>query len=190
MEKKILLEQEHQATKAKIFLASMDHNQLEHLIKLARDPSLMDLLGWNTFFELDEKEEFIEAISSYALPYSQKSQPLVLGIYLDPEELPIGYVVLKGFNMDLFTAEIGIAILDNKYRNKGYGKLASKRMISYSFAELNLQTIGASILLSNQTSINMFKSLGFVEREILYKSWPMPNGELADMILMEVTNQT
>ncbi|NER01583.1 MAG: GNAT family N-acetyltransferase [Okeania sp. SIO3C4] len=113
-----------------------------------------------------------------------------MGIYLEPECLPIGYVVLKGLNMDLLTAEIGIAILDKKYRNKGYGTLALKRLIIYGFEELHIQTIGAVILVSNNRSINMFKKLGFVVREIMYKSWPMPNGELADMVLMELTNDS
>ncbi|GGA16762.1 hypothetical protein CYANOKiyG1_30880 [Okeania sp. KiyG1] len=92
--------------------------------------------------------------------------------------------------MDLLTAEIGIAILDEKYRNKGYGPLAFKRLIIYAFQELNIQTIGGVILLSNNRSINMFKNLGFVVREIMYKSWPMPNGDLADMVLMELKNDS
>ncbi|NEO20877.1 MULTISPECIES: GNAT family N-acetyltransferase [unclassified Moorena] len=133
MDNRILLEQSHKATELKVFLASMEDSHIQHLIKLAQDPSLPDLLGWNTFFELDETEKFIEAISSYAFPYSRKSQPLAFGVYLDPEELPIGYVVLKGLNMDLFTTEIGVAILDKKHRNKGYGKIALNRLITYTF---------------------------------------------------------
>lgn len=190
MNKKILLEAEHKATGLKVFLASIDSSHIKHLIKLAQDPSLPDLMGWNTFFELDETESFIEAISSYAFPYSRKSKPLVFGVYLNPEDLPIGYAVLKGLNMDLLTTEIGIAILDKKYRSKGYGKLALKRLIIYAFDELQIKTIGSVILLSNKISINIFKNLGFVTREIMYKSWPMPNGELADMVFMEVTSQT
>lgn len=190
MNETILLEEEHKATGFKVFLASMEDNHIKHLIKLAQDPSLPNLLGWNTFFELDETEQFIEAISSYAFPYSRKSKPLVFGIYLNPEDFPIGYAVLKGLNMDLLTTEIGIAILDTKYRHKGYGKLALKRLISYTFDQLKIQKIGSVILLSNKISINLFKNLGFLTREIMYKSWPMPNGELADMVLMEVTSQT
>lgn len=190
MSERILLEQEHKATGTKIFLKPMEDNHVKHLINLARDPSLMDLLGWNTFFEPDETEQFIQAISSYAFPYSQKSQPVVFGIYLQTQGLPIGYVVLKGLNMDLLTVEIGVAILEQKYRNKGYGKLALKRMIDYTDHELGIKTIGAAILCSNKASINMFKNLGFVEKEIMYKSWEMPNGELVDMIFMEWTSQT
>ncbi len=128
--------------------------------------------------------------SSCTLPYSQKSQPLVFGVYLSPESLPIGYVLLKGFNMDLLTAETAVAILDKKYRNKGYGKLALKRVIIYAFDELGIKTIGATILLSNKSSINMVKNLGFVVTEIKNKSWPMPNGELADMVFMELKNDS
>lgn len=190
MDKKILLEQEHKKTGFKVFLASMEDSHIKHLIKLAQDPSLPDLLGWNTFFELDETEQFIEAISSYALPYSRKSQPLVFGVYLDPESLPIGYVVLKGLNTDLLTSEIGVAILDQKYRSKGYGKLALKRLVIYAFDELQIKTIGSAILSSNKSSINMAKNLGFIVSEIMYKSWPMPNGDLVDMVLMELTKET
>ncbi|NEO89727.1 MAG: GNAT family N-acetyltransferase [Moorea sp. SIO3G5] len=188
MDNNLLLEQEHKATGLKVFLAFMEDSHIKHLIKLARDPSLSDLMGWNTFFELDETEHFIQEISDYVLSYSRKSQPLVFGVYLDPEELPIGYVVLKGLNMDLLTAEVGVAILDKKYRNKGYGKLALKRVVNYALNDLKIQTIGAAILLSNKSSINMVKNLGFVVREIMYNSWSMPNGDLADMIWMELTN--
>ncbi|MDJ0556334.1 MAG: GNAT family N-acetyltransferase [Microcoleaceae cyanobacterium MO_207.B10] len=190
MDEKILLEQEHKATGFKVFLTSMEDSHIKHLIKLAQDQSLIDLLGWNTFFEPDDTEQFIEAISDFTLPYSRKSQPLIFGVYLTPESLPIGYVLLKGFNMDLLTAETAVAILDKKYRNKGYGKLALKRIIIYAFDELGIKTIGATILLSNKSSVNMVKNLGFVVTEIKNKSWPMPNGELADMLFMELTNNS
>ena len=190
MNETILLEEEHKATGFKVFLTSINSSHIKHLIKLAQDPSLVDLMGWNTFFKKDETNQFIEAISSYSLPYCRRSQPLIFGVYLDTEDFPIGYAVLKGFNMDLLTSEIGVAILDKKYRNKGYGKLALKRLISYAFDELQIKTIGSAILLSNKSSINMCKNLGFVTTEIMYKSWPMPNGELVDMAFMEVTNKT
>ncbi|NET54133.1 MAG: GNAT family N-acetyltransferase, partial [Merismopedia sp. SIO2A8] len=81
-----------------------------------------------------------------------------------------------------------LAILDKKYRNKGYGKLGFKRLINYTFNQLHIQTIGAAVLLSNKFSINMCRNLGFVEREIMYKSWEMPNKELVDLAWMELTS--
>lgn len=189
MHKQILLQEEHKATGTKIFLKPMEDSHLKHVIKLAQDSSLIDLVGWNTFFNPDEPEKFIQAISDYTFPNCRTSQPIVFGVYLQAEGLPIGYVVLKGLNMDLLTAEIGVAIFDRKYRNKGPGKLALKRMIDYTAHELGIKTIGAAIVYSNKASINMCKNLGFVEKEIMYKSWEMPNGELADLVLMEWTSQ-
>ncbi len=56
MDERILLEQEHKAVGSKFFLASMTNGHINHLIELAQDESLIDLLGWNTFFKPDETE--------------------------------------------------------------------------------------------------------------------------------------
>ncbi|RKZ37090.1 MAG: hypothetical protein DRQ49_16830 [Gammaproteobacteria bacterium] len=189
MSKTVVLEQKHKATSSKILLTFMEDSHIEHLIKLAQEPTLADSMGWNTFFEDDDKEGFIESVANFALPYSRKSPPIMFGIYQELGELPIGYVALKGLNKDLLTAEIAVAILDNKLSSKGYGRLALKRMITYAFQELHIKTIAAAILLSNKMSINMVKRLGFVVKEIMYNSWPMPNGELADMLWVEVTSE-
>lgn len=50
----------------------MANSHIKYLIKLAQDESLIDLLGWNTFFNPHDTEEFIEAISSYAFPILAK----------------------------------------------------------------------------------------------------------------------
>lgn len=186
MSDKVILEQKHNATGTTIFLSSMEDRDIRHLIELARDPDLSDLMGWNPFFEPHETEQFIEAISCIALPHSRKSQPIVFGIFLDLEAFPIGYAVLKGLNMDLFAAEVGLAVLDRKYRTRGYGRLGLKRIVNYAFDELNVKQIGAAILSSNVGSINMCKKTGFLVREIMRNSWPMPDGNLADMTWMEL----
>ncbi|MGK7919308.1 MAG: hypothetical protein AB4080_04800 [Trichodesmium sp.] len=54
MDERILLEQEYIGAGTKFFLASMTNSDVKHLIKLAQDKSLIDLLGWNTFFQPDE----------------------------------------------------------------------------------------------------------------------------------------
>jgi len=56
MDERILLEQEHKAAGAKFFLACMKDSHIKHLIKLAQEESLIDLLGWNTFFKPDDTE--------------------------------------------------------------------------------------------------------------------------------------
>jgi len=190
MSKIVVLEQAHKATGSNMVLTLMEDSHIKYLIKLAKEPTLSDAMGWDTFFAEDDIDGFIESVSNFALPYSRKSPPILFGIYLKPRELPIGYVALKGLNKDLLTAEIAVAILEQQFDGKGYGRLALQRMITYGFQELHLKTIAAAILVSNKMSTNMVKKLGFVVKEIMYKSWPMPNGELADMLWMEVTSET
>ncbi|WP_353571060.1 GNAT family N-acetyltransferase [Candidatus Albibeggiatoa sp. nov. BB20] len=161
---------------------------VKHLIKLAQHPQLPDLMGWDTYFEDNDITGFLDAISEYALSYSKPSQPIVFGIYPASYLLPVGYLVLKGFNQDERTAEIGIAILNQKF--KGLGRFVSRLIIEYSFTQLQLHTLAATILCSNKNSINMTKKLGFSTKEVLYKSWALPNGELADMEWLELNYTT
>ncbi len=52
--------------------------------------------------------------------------------------------------MDLLTAEIGVAIIDQKYRNKEFGRLALKRLVDCAFEQLNIKIIGVAILSVNK----------------------------------------
>jgi RimJ/RimL family protein N-acetyltransferase len=103
--------------------------------------------------------------------------------------MPIGYSVLKGMNAELAAAEVGVAVLEQKYREYGRGRLALKSTVEYGFQKINLRTIGATILLSNTVSINMCKRVGFREKEVLPRSWTMPDGEVVDMVWMEITRE-
>lgn len=51
MSKTVLLEQVHPATGTKMFLTFLKEGHIKHLIKLARDHHLTDLMAWNTSFE-------------------------------------------------------------------------------------------------------------------------------------------
>lgn len=124
-------------------------------------------------------------MTTFTLPYSQESEPVVLGIYLEPKSLPIGYAVLKGFNQDLKTVEVGVAVLDKTHKNRGQGRLALQRIVRYATEELGMKTVAATILASNHYSRNMVNKVGFVVKELMPKSWTMPNGEVVDMLWVE-----
>ena len=186
MKKRIILTEQDSTTGTTIFLASMSKNHITHLIKHAtHDPTLLESLGWSPCFQPDETEEFIEALSNFVLPYSKKSEPVLFGVYLDLKDFPIGYIALKGINMETRTAEPGQAVFDPKYRAAGIGTLALKRMLQYAFEELQLKIVGGTIVPSNQACLNMCKKLGFVIREPLRNAWTMPDGRVTDLIWVE-----
>lgn len=189
MNKVVTLERQHLKGQDEIFIQPMENEHISHLIMLANEPRLSCLLGWSPSFEPHETEEFIQAISLFAFPYSRAGDPLAFGIYHVTQTLPIGYVVLKGINWEIGSAEIGIAILDEIYRNKGYGTLAITQLIDHTFHELDFQLIGAAVLVSNIASVNLFQKLGFVIKTTLYNSWTMADGSVEDMLEMELTAQ-
>ncbi|NEQ96345.1 MAG: GNAT family N-acetyltransferase [Cyanothece sp. SIO2G6] len=189
MDKRIIPHPRLQKEQCEIYLKPMEKWHISHLIKLAREPGLSGLLGWSPHFEPDETEEFIQAISLFAFPYSLSGEPLAFGIYHFTDTLPIGYAVLKGINWEIGTTEIGISILDGMHRNKGYGTMATRQLIDYTFHALNFQLIGAAVLVSNVASVNLFRKLGFIIKTTMYGSWIMPDGNVEDMLRMELTTQ-
>jgi RimJ/RimL family protein N-acetyltransferase len=169
-------------------LAPLEDSHIKHLIRCAKKPDLVESMGWDTHFESHETEQFIQSISSCALPYCRKeSQPIVFGIFLKKEIMPIGYSVLKGMNTDISAAEIGVAVLEKKHG--GYGRLALEKTVEYGFFSIDLEIVGATILLSNKISRNMCKRVGFREKEVLPRSWTMPDGKVVDMVWMEITRE-
>jgi len=84
------------------------------------------------------------------------------------------------------SAELGIAIVDSKFRSEGYGTDALTLAVEYAFNDLKLRLIGLTVFPSNTLAIKAYTKVGFNNVEVLEKSWMMPSGEQMDMILMEL----
>ena len=77
--------------------------------------------------------------------------------------------------------------MEKEYRGQGYGTEALKLALDYAFNELGLALLGLTVFPSNERAIRAYEKVGFKRKEVLEKSWLMPDGEYADMLLMEVT---
>ena len=93
----------------------------------------------------------------------------------DYDNISIGLIDL--FDVDFKNLKAGVGILINKNnRDKGYAKEALGILIEYSFKYLNLHQLYCNIIENNKPSINLFKSLGFIEVG-LKKDWVYFKGE-------------
>jgi RimJ/RimL family protein N-acetyltransferase len=153
-------------------------------MNLSGDPELIDTMGWHPF-KNDEKERFLTAIETLTLPYCGNGQPITFSIITTKGDFPIGYVTLKGVNYEKAAAELGIAIMDSRYRSGGYGSEALTLAIDYAFNTLHVSLVGLTVFPSNIRAIRAYKKVGFEKVNILQKAWTMPNGEQVDMLLME-----
>lgn len=102
---------------------------------------------------------------------------------LDSKKL-IGHCGLYYINWIARTAEFGIYIGDNNFRNGGYGSDSLRTLIDYGFNQLNLNKIWAEVY-SNNDAFHVYTHVGFkvdgVLRQNVYK-----NGEYYDATIISM----
>ncbi|WP_455485009.1 GNAT family N-acetyltransferase [Eubacterium sp.] len=74
--------------------------------------------------------------------------------------------------------KLGVFIADEKYRNKGYGTLAIKKIMLFA-KDLGYKSIVLNVRISNIKAFNVYQNIGFKETKRFTKS----NG--VDVIQME-----
>lgn len=74
--------------------------------------------------------------------------------------------------------KLGVFIVDEKYRNKGYGTLAIKKIICFA-KDLCYKRVVLNVRISNIKAFNVYQNIGFKETKRFTKS----NG--VDVIQME-----
>lgn len=74
--------------------------------------------------------------------------------------------------------KLGVFIVDEKYRNKGYGTLAIKKIIRFA-KDLDYKSVMLNVKISNTKAFNIYQNIGFKEIKRITKS----NG--VDVIQME-----
>ena len=170
---------------SKVYLSPIEESHLFQYMSLSDDPVLISTMGWRPF-KTDEKDRFLSTIEILSLPYCVDSQPITFSIISTEENFSIGYVTLKGINYDKASAELGIAIMDSRYRSGGYGSEALTLVTEYAFNNLQLFIIGLTVFPSNSRAIRAYEKAGFKIVDVLEKAWTMPDGEQVDMLLMEL----
>lgn len=82
-----------------------------------------------------------------------------IAIMLDSN--PIGETVLKHVDWDLRCCTMGISMIHDGYKNRGYGTQAEKLILRYAFQNMNMETVYADALLSNTRSRHVLEKVGF-----------------------------
>lgn len=168
-----------------ISLRPLSDEDIERYISLSDDPELIDTMGWTPFL-LHEKERFRLFTEVISVPGLTGKKSAVFSIICSKDQKSIGYVSVKGISKDNSKAEVGIAIIDKDYRNRGYGTAALRQAAIYAFTELRIKTLYLTVFPSNTRAIRSYEKLGFHKVELLKNAWVMPSGDCADIILMSL----
>ena len=151
-------------TTDRLVLREISHQDAEDIYSYFSDERVTKYYGMNTFKNIEEAENLIEAFSSN---FSQKR-----GIRWAIERKDTkGLIGTIGFNLWSPThkrAEIGYEIHPDFWR-VGYTSEALNRVVEYGFNELELTRIGAVVFLENSASNQLLLKNGFEKEGILKK---------------------
>ena len=108
-----------------------------------------------------------------------------LRLMIEKDGVSIGTIELFDFEPIHMRAGLGIWIVQESDRRKGYAKEALRLMIEYAFFKLQLNQLYCNISASNQPSINLFSSLDFMLIGAKKKWNKSPNG-LEDELMFQL----
>ena len=95
----------------------------------------------------------------------------------------IGQCRLVTFNMTARTCELGIAIGDQAYWGRGYGRDAVRVLVDYAFRLRNFRKVWLSVQANNERAIRAYRACGFVEEGRL-RAHVWSDGAYVDFVYM------
>lgn len=162
----------------------------------ALEPEDLDFI-----LEVENAEDFWE-ISATRVPYSrflikkylQNShrdiydvKQLRLVICNRDDDTPIGLIDVFDLEPKDRRAALGIIIVNEENRGKGYGAEVLSLISKYCFTHLGLHQLYANVTADNLTSIKLFEKSNY-KSVGTKKDWVLVNGKFKDEILYQLIN--
>jgi len=155
---------------ANIYLRALEPEDLEFVYTLENDERVWEVSNTQTPYSRFLIKQYLE--NAHLDIYEAKQ--LRLAICTNKGEV-IGLIDLFDFNPTFRRAGVGILILDDKQRGKGFGKEALQLVLKYGKTHLNLHQLHASISEDNKISQDLFikANFKFIGQR---KDWTIVNG--------------
>ncbi|MFO7720854.1 MAG: GNAT family protein [Gillisia sp.] len=167
----------------------------EKIYLRALEPEDLDFI-----FEVENTEEFWE-ISATKVPYSrylikkylQNSHRDIYEVkqlrlmICSNDHYPVGLIDVFDLEPKDRRAALGILIVEESNRGKGFGAEALSLVTDYCFSHLGIHQLHVGVTADNQPSINLFEKNNF--RKVgVKKDWILVNGKFKDEILYQLIN--
>lgn len=122
--------------------------------------SLIEITKDNIF----EYKRFDVCFNNYLSQCMSRIYPdndkVVKWCYINVDNKNIGSVWLE--KIDVYTAKLGVFIVDEQYRNNGYGTDAIRKMLFFA-KDNGYQDIFLNVRINNARAFKVYKKLGFNE---------------------------
>jgi len=164
-----------------IRLRAIERTDLERYVEWFNDPEVTQHLMRHLPLSLAAEERWFENLQSQA----EESRPLAVEAKDGDQWVHIGGGGLHDIDWQSRRAEVGIAIGDKRYWNRGFGTDTIRALLRHGFECLNLHRIYLRVFEDNERAIAVYGRLGFKEegrlREHSYRG-----GEYRDMLFMGI----
>ncbi len=165
-----------------ILLRALEPEDLDFLYKLENDETIWEISETSTPYSRFILKSYLE--NSHKDIYEIKQLRLAISKYSGEV---IGMIDLFDFNPVHKRAGVGIVILDEENRKKGYGAEALDLLIQYGFKKLQLHQLFAHVAYDNRASIQLFEKFGFVQTGVK-KDWIFVDGVFKNELLFQLIN--
>lgn len=165
-----------------LYLRALEQKDLDFLYELENNVAVWEISGTVTPFSRNVLQLYLD--NAHRDIFDVKQLRLVI---CTNNHDTIGLIDVFDFDPNHKRAGIGIVVLDNAKRNKGFGAEALTLLTNYVFEVLDLRQVYANILEDNVASLHVFKKLGFVEIGVK-KDWIRTNGTYKNEILLQKIN--
>lgn len=173
----------------RVYLTAATSEHIRKYILFCKDREFIQMMGWGPV-EPHDQALFLKFVSKPSLPgLLDQSDFVLLSIVRTEDNLPIGFVSLKGIDWREKAAELAIAICDTRYRSDGYGSETLSLAVDHGFDNMKLNRISLSVFAFNPRAIRVYEKTGFRHVERLEKAWVMPDGEKVDLLVMIAENK-
>jgi len=164
----------------RIYLRSLELSDVDRIVVWRNDIEVTSSLGGNTYFTSTLRE--LEWLKKIIL---NDEKNIRLAICITSDNQHIGNINLTSINWINQCAEFSIMIGDKSQWGKGYGKEATKLILKYAFAELNLNRVYLTVREDNNNAIKLYKKNGFIEEGIQRKAL-FKNNNFINILMMSI----
>ncbi len=138
----------------RIYLRAPDEADIDLFLAWMNNPEIYRYIARNRPIGRAEEKEWVEKLH-------KREGDIVFVIVAKEEDRPIGSCGLHrihGANRD---AQLGIAIGEERYHNRGFGAEATELLCEYGFQVLNLNRIGLEVYDYNERACRCYEKVGF-----------------------------
>lgn len=162
-----------------IYLRALEPEDLSFLYRLENNTEIWEISGTTTPYSKHVLQLYLD--NAYRDIYDVKQLRLCI---CNKDKEVVGLIDLFDFDPKNRRAGLGIVVLEDAQRNKGFGADAIRLLIKYAFSVLSLRQLYANVTEDNLASIHLFEKLGF-KRVGTKKDWIFSNGTYKNEILFQ-----